>query len=175
MREKWRKLGSPQHPKQRFFVINFFEPIYFYRAYKIGPYVGFSNASKHPVTTDLGTFPTSEAAFQAYKDPTNHSYIEKQKTSTGQSSKNLGKTCKLRDDWDDVKIPLMHHVLKLKIEQHQEIKNNLLNTYLRPLIEHTKTDLFWGDGGDGTGKNHFGKLLSKIRNKLLLVEDVDTK
>jgi hypothetical protein len=40
-----------------------------------------------------------------------------------------------------------------------------LNTGLRPIVEHTKDDNFWGDGGDGSGKNMLGKILTKVRNK----------
>lgn len=167
MRDKWRELGSPQSHKQRHFVNKFFEPLYFFRAYKHAQTTGFSNYSLHPVTTELGTFPTSEAAYQAYKDPTNNEYIEKQKNAKSPAmSKYIGKHCKLRDDWDNCKIHIMYNVLSLKIKQNPDVKHNLINTGLRPLIEHTRNNYFWGDGGDGSGKNNIGKLLCKIRNKL---------
>ena len=63
MREKWRKIGSPQTYQQKNFVHQIRRPIYFYRAYKNGRTAGFSNFTTHPVTVpDLGRFPTSEAA-----------------------------------------------------------------------------------------------------------------
>lgn len=34
------------------------------------------------------------------------------------------------------------------------------------LIEHTKNDSYWGDGGDGTGKNRLGQLLMELRAEL---------
>lgn len=34
------------------------------------------------------------------------------------------------------------------------------------LIEHTRTDAYWGDGGDGRGKNRLGILLMDLRQRL---------
>jgi len=34
------------------------------------------------------------------------------------------------------------------------------------LIEHTKKDSYWGDGGNGSGKNKLGKILMKVRYEL---------
>jgi len=34
------------------------------------------------------------------------------------------------------------------------------------LIEHTKNDSYWADGGDGSGKNRLGQLLMELRNQL---------
>ena len=34
------------------------------------------------------------------------------------------------------------------------------------LIEHTKNDSYWADGGDGSGLNKLGKILMKVREKL---------
>ena len=39
------------------------------------------------------------------------------------------------------------------------------------LIEHTRNDSYWGDGGDGTGKNRLGFCLMKVRD--LLRQDLD--
>jgi predicted NAD-dependent protein-ADP-ribosyltransferase YbiA (DUF1768 family) len=34
------------------------------------------------------------------------------------------------------------------------------------IIEHTKNDNYWADGGDGSGKNMLGKILMEIRDEL---------
>ena len=34
------------------------------------------------------------------------------------------------------------------------------------MIEHRKADSYWGDGGNGTGKNKLGKLLMRLRTEL---------
>ena len=39
------------------------------------------------------------------------------------------------------------------------MKKLLIDTGDRKIIEHTKNDSFFGDGGDGSGQNHLGRLL----------------
>jgi predicted NAD-dependent protein-ADP-ribosyltransferase YbiA (DUF1768 family) len=34
------------------------------------------------------------------------------------------------------------------------------------LIEHTRNDDYWADGGDGSGKNKLGLLLMQVREEL---------
>ena len=175
MREKWRKIGSPQTYTQKNFVIKMFSPIYFYRANKRGVSTGFSNFSLHPVSIpNLGSFPTSEAAFQAFKEPSNSSYVQSQEnTSTPYEAKILGRKCKLRSDWDAVKDKIMFTVLEHKFQQNEDIRGNLLHSCLRPLVEHTANDKYWADGGNGSGRNMLGKLLEKLRYKFLTEEKVN--
>jgi predicted NAD-dependent protein-ADP-ribosyltransferase YbiA (DUF1768 family) len=42
----------------------------------------------------------------------------------------------------------------------------LLATGDADLIEHTATDAYWGDGGDGSGRNMLGKILMEVRARL---------
>lgn len=169
MRDKWRTLGSPQSFHQKNFVVKFFKPVYFYKAYKTGISVGLSNFSLHPIETELGKFPTAEAAFQAYKDPNNTEYIQKQINSkTPAMSKYYGRHCNIRKDWNEQACKLLYNVLECKFQQNSDIKENLLNTGLRILIMHTKYDSYWGDGGDNSGQNQYGKILSKLRNNIYL-------
>jgi ribA/ribD-fused uncharacterized protein len=164
MREKWRKIGSPQTYQQKSFVHQLCRPVNFYRAYKTGRTAGFSNFSTFIVSIeDFGTFPTAEAAIQAYKDPDNNEYVEKQVTArTPLISKNIGNKASLRADWNEVRESLMYKVLKYKFDQHPYIRKMLLATGLSPIIQHTRTDRIWGDGG-GKGLNLLGKLLVRLR------------
>lgn len=168
MREKWRKLGSPQTFLQKNFIHKFFEPLHFYRAHKPGYLVGFSNFSLYPVDVPgIGVFPTAEAAFQAHKNLDNIEYVESQKNAeTPMISKYIGKKVLLRSDWYMVQDSIMQKILRLKIEQNLDIKNTLINTGLRPIIEHTRIDNYWGDGGDGSGQNRLGKMITSLRNSL---------
>ena len=34
------------------------------------------------------------------------------------------------------------------------------------LVEHTENDAFWGDGGDGGGRNELGRVLMAVRERL---------
>ena len=60
---------------------------------------------------------------------------------------------------------MMYVALYAKFTQHGELKR-LLGTGDRLLVEHTERDRYWGDGGDGRGGNHLGKLLMKLRKEL---------
>lgn len=169
MREVWRNIGAPQSRIQKSFVYRFFEPLYFFRAYKSGYTMGMSNFSLHPVKTELGTFPTAEAAFQAYKDPTNQEYIQQlQESKSPIISKQLGMKCNLREDWYGIRDKLMYKIIKLKFEQHDDIRNNLLNTGLRPIIEkpisgENSSHMF-------NHKNRLGEILMQIRKEMLFKE-----
>lgn len=165
MREKWRKLGSPQTYYQKNFIHKFFEPLMFYRAYTSGISAGFSNFTYHPVIIeDFGSFYTSEAAIQAYKNPTDKEYVEKQENTINPIiSKALGRKTELRKDWVDVCDKIAYKIIHAKFNQNPELKENLMRTGLRPIVQHTRTDHFWGDGGDGTGRNKLGKILTNLR------------
>lgn len=45
------------------------------------------------------------------------------------------------------------------------MKEILLSTGNAILVEHTEKDNYWGDGGDGSGKNRLGKILMKVRDE----------
>lgn len=167
LKEKWRKIGSPQTYTQKNFIHKFFYSLNFYRSYKHSSSFGFSNYSIHSIKIDgIGVFPTVEAAFQAHKNINDKEYVQKQIDSKSViMSKYLGNKIVTNDDWEEKKVEIMEKILELKFEQHECIRENLLNTGLRQIVEHTKDDTFWGDGGDGTGKNMLGKILMKIRNK----------
>lgn len=151
---------SPRTNYQKTFVHKLFSPIYFYKAYKTGNTIGFSNFSFHTVETELGIFPTSEAAFQAYKDPTNAEYVKRQQNSKSPSySKFMGKRCNLRKDWDDVKNDIMYNIVKAKFEQNEDIRINLMNTYFRSIREN---------GPNKTNK--LGIILEKVREHFYELE-----
>lgn len=50
--------------------------------------------------------------------------------------------------------------------QHSDLTQLLLDTKDAKIIEHTENDDYWGDGGDGKGKNMLGKILMKVREEL---------
>jgi predicted NAD-dependent protein-ADP-ribosyltransferase YbiA (DUF1768 family) len=159
MRDKWRHIGSPQTKSQKNFVHKFFEPLYFYRAYKVGHTTGFSNFSLHPVNIpDFGDFPTSEAAIQAYKAPDNPDYVSRQVNSKSPVvSKSMGHKIIPSNEWVMSKDKLLGMILRKKFEQNDIIRYNLLNTGLRLIVEYKGDREFSG--------NVLGKLLTDIRNE----------
>lgn len=50
----------------------------------------------------------------------------------------------------------MYEGLRHKFSQNTDLKNKLIATGSKKIVEHTKRDSYWGDGGDGSGKNRLG-------------------
>ncbi len=73
---------------------------------------------------------------------------------------------KRRKDWDKVKLVIMKEILIAKVEQHSYIKEKLLQSGDRELIEDSWLDSYWGWGPDKNGKNHLGKLWMEIREEI---------
>ena len=60
----------------------------------------------------------------------------------------------------------MYEGLQRKFLSHQDLRDKLLATGEAKLIEHTHRDSYWGDGGNGKGKNRLGILLMRLRASL---------
>ena len=73
---------------------------------------------------------------------------------------------KLRKDWERVKVGIMREAVEAKFRQHAELGALLLSTGEAKIIEHTDNDDFWGDGGDGSGRNELGRILMAVRAAL---------
>lgn len=126
----------------------------------------FSNFSKHPVEIDGNIWKTSEHYFQAMKFAGTSAEEKIRNASSPTIAKKLGRKYKLRSDWEQIKDNIMYKVVLAKFSQNENIRRVLLNTNNATLIEHTANDSYWGDGGDGTGKNMLGKILMKVRKEL---------
>ncbi len=115
---------------------------------------------------------TSEHYFQAKKfEKTIHEEEIRNISSASKAAKEGRKrTLPLRKDWEDVKLDVMRTALYEKFTQNKGIKEILLSTKTATLVEHTTNDNFWGDGGDGSGKNWLGKLLMELREKFFKEE-----
>lgn len=176
MKDKSRKIGSPQTSYQKKFVHKFFEPLIFNKIYKKSKFFGFSNFSEHSVVIDdLGEFYNAEAAIQAYKNPSNKDYVKLQETIDNPGlSANLGRRIELRTDWYSKIDELLFIVVKNKFEQHPELLELLLNTGLRPLIYQTKRDIFFGNGVYGNGLNKLGEAIMKVREYFYLKDIVNS-
>ena len=57
----------------------------------------------------------------------------------------------------------MRNGLRLKFTQHPALLELLLSTGTKKIVEHTVNDSYWGDGGDGSGKNRLGAILMELR------------
>lgn len=43
-----------------------------------------------------------------------------------------------------------------KFKQNEDLRQKLLATGDKKIVEHTEEDAYWGDGGDGSGLNRLG-------------------
>jgi N-glycosidase YbiA len=145
---------------------NTMKQILFYRVNE--PYGGFSNFSPHPFKLNGRIWPTSEHYFQAQKFiGTEHEELVRQAASPMIAAR-MGRSRErpLRTDWESVKDDVMREAIYAKFSQYPELRSMLLETGEAILVEHTKNDCYWGDGGDGCGKNRLGVLLMELREKL---------
>lgn len=162
-----------------------FNTIFFYD--EKGLWGEFSNFYPAKIFYNDKTYPTSEHAFQAQKFKDDSYQEEIRKISTPGMAAILGRQkigsgyawriklntiinnyphVKVRSDWDQVKDRIMYEILIQKFIQHERLFNLLLMTHVKKLVEHTSRDNYWGDGGDGTGRNQLGVTLVKLRRNI---------
>lgn len=134
------------------------------------PYYEFSNFADYPITHNGKTYGTNEHFFQAHKfdDAELHEKVRLAKGPGGafKLGRNPGYKSKLRSDWDQYRLEVMLTAVRLKFEQHDELKSLLLKTGNAIIIEDSPVDSYWGVGVNGNGKNHLGIILMKVREEL---------
>lgn len=133
------------------------------------PFYEFSNFYMAQVHIDGSMWRTSEHYYQAMKFfGSLDDIFAVQNAKTPGDAAAIGRDRKrpLREDWEEVKDDVMYKAITAKFTQHLNLKEILLGTGDATLVEHTSRDSYWGDGGDGSGKNMLGKLLMKLREEL---------
>lgn len=142
------------------------EPILFYSTK--GTYGAFSNFSAHSFVIGGKRWPTTEHYFQAQKFAGTEHEEAIRLIDSPMVAARMGRSRQrpLRKDWDAAKDDVMRIALHAKFTQHQDQQTLLLSTGEAQLIEHTKNDSYWADGGDGSGKNRLGILLMELRDQL---------
>lgn len=131
-------------------------------------YGEFSNFAQFPIKLKGKLWKTTEHYFQAQKFLDSEYANKIRKANSPMKAAELGRNrkVKIRSNWDKIKDNVMYEALKAKFTQHKELRELLLSTNDKILIEHTENDAYWGDGGNGKGKNRLGKLLMRIRTEL---------
>jgi ribA/ribD-fused uncharacterized protein len=134
------------------------------------PYGCFSNYYLSEVNVFGKRWKTTEHAFQASKFPNLAFYQKIYEARTPTEAKRIGtsrdSSNPIRPDWESVKDSIMYECVKAKFEQNLQIQQILLGTGNATLIEHTKNDRYWADGGDGSGLNKLGQILMKVRDEI---------
>lgn len=144
------------------------DPIEFY--YKLdNPYKPLTTYFPSPIELDGKVWPTVEHYFQAQKFPGDAIYQEAIRTaSKPESAKQLGTTKDrpVRPDWELYRETVMRNALRAKFEQNPPLKELLLSTGDRTLVDVNPIDLYWGVGKTRKGQNRLGELLMEVRTYL---------
>lgn len=141
------------------------QALYFSRANVNEP---LGTYSKHPFQLEDKLWPSVEHYFQAMKC-TDASYQENiRAASHPKLARKWGRSwfIRVRKDWRAVKPVYMTRALYSKCKAYPEIAEKLLATGTDRLVENSQYDYYWGCGRDRRGKNTYGQLLMKVRDKL---------
>lgn len=113
----------------------------------------------------LQMVPTVEHAYQASKAESLSDFFKICSANSPAEAKRLGRTIKIRPDFEKIKDYEMLIFLRMKFA-HQDLKEKLLATGDRKLIEGNDWgDFYWGVC-NGKGLNRLGNLLMQVRKEL---------
>lgn len=131
--------------------------IQFYRP--TDAYGEFSNFAEFPIDLDGEPWPTSEHYYQAQKflDAKHQDDVRCAETPMDAAILGRDRERPMRKDWESVKVDVMRRAIHAKFTQHPVLTILLLETGMARLVEHTRRDSYWGDGG--RGRNMLGMLL----------------
>src|ERR1700733_1839870 len=128
-------------------------------------YGQLSNFALYPITLRGKRWPTSEHYFQAQKFVNVRDQEEIRAVSSPTIAARMGRDRKrnFRRDWERAKVGVMREAVEAKFRQHEDLRVLLPTTGDAKLVERTENDDFWGDGGDGSGRNELGRILMAVR------------
>jgi ribA/ribD-fused uncharacterized protein len=128
----------------------------------------FSNFAAYSIELKGKQWPTSEHYFQAQKFAVSEHEEAVRQAKSPMLAARMGRdrSRPLRADWESIKDDVMLEVVRAKFEQHADIRAVLLATGDATIVEHTDNDSYWGDGGDGSGRNMLGSILMEVRAEL---------
>ncbi|MEQ1561489.1 MAG: NADAR family protein [Nitrospira sp.] len=129
----------------------------------------FSNFSSFIVEYDGYIWPTSEYAYQASKftDESVINQIKNAKSSHEAFNISRNNEDKVKPNWSDIRVSVMEDIVRAKLDQHEYIKEKLLDTGSREIVENSPTDDFWGWGLNKDGQNQLGKIWMKLRDEIM--------
>lgn len=141
------------------------------------PYFEFTNFEVRPIVVGGLLWPSSEHYFQAQKFA--GTWLEefiRLEAREPRDAFRLGRCFPARPDWDvadaasglSEKDRAMSRAVRAKFLQHNDLREMLIGTGDAVLVEHTANDSYWGDGGDGRGRNMLGIILTVVRESLRL-------
>lgn len=135
------------------------------------PYAALSNFFKgKPIVIDGVSYPTGEHAFHAGKATNDADRMRIAKARTADQAKQIGRSIKMRPDWDRFRKRWMKRVIAAKFTDGRAEAKVLRSTGTAKLVEGTLwNDEFWGVNLElpgRPGRNELGKMLMARRREL---------
>lgn len=145
----------------------------------------FSNFAPAPFTVDGIQFYNSEQYFMYQKAKVfNDDETAKLIVKVGKNpkeAKRLGRMVKNYDDnvWNDIRFDAMYNAIKLKFDNNEPLKKELMSYNDKTFVEASPIDRIWGigmsednpdadDESKWKGQNLLGKALTKLRDEYLM-------
>lgn len=155
MRERWRKIGSPQTYSQKKFVYKSFHPVNMNTLVK--------QLINEPINInihDLGENKNIHDYFALYKE----NFIENPSSSIFSKFRKKNKENTL--EWNEIKDPILKFLFLEFFKKNTEIKQHFLRSFLRPIvITYIESHVFWKN--NGIELNKISSILNSIRIKFL--------
>ena len=131
-----------------------------------GEYLFLSNFYLSEVEYNGLFFQNAEAAFQSSKIKSKNIRKKFSKMNPIQAKLVGEKIEATTENWEELKFDIMEKICYNKFTSNKVLKNKLLETKDKELINNnTRGDTIWGIS-NGVGENHLGKILMKIREEL---------
>jgi|SRR3989344_1224058 len=138
-------------------------------------YIYFSVYTAHAIEIEGLVYPTVEHAYQCAR------YIDQKIIDEIISARSPVKAWQISTKYkhlqipefkkDEYKLNIMKKLMKLKMEQHEEVREALIDSKDTKIVKHIVTfppgDGFWDDGENGDGLNHIGRIWMEIRSELI--------
>lgn len=136
-----------------------------------GEYEFLSNFYISPIVFADLLYKSPEHAYQSAKAACDADREKIRNADTPRQARTFGATIEIRHDWDEVRVSVMHDILRSKFFMRPDLLQKLKDTHTRDLVEgNSWGDRFWGaelENGEWIGENNLGKLLMKIRGLTL--------
>lgn len=127
-----------------------------------------NNWSAHSIRIWGKRFPTAEHAFQYKKaeyDPKMALKIKAAKSP--RQAKQLSRQLTIdAERWNKQRKNVMLEILRAKLQQHHDVREALLATKTRAIVEDTLDDNYWGIDRCGRGRNMLGKIWMQLRDEI---------
>lgn len=137
-------------------------------------YIYFSPYTAHAIEINGTIYPTIEHAYQCARYDDQKIIEEIRKTASPllawQMSSKYKHLQNPKFGDNAFKRKVMKEMMRLKLLQHREVRDALINSYdqmiVKKIVTYPPGDGFWDIGEDGKGENQIGKIWMELREEL---------